>query len=239
MKTAEIRNFNDFCAALINAGFSLGGGNDEGIFAVVPFSWDERPPYETPVRWHTGDAETDPWEWRVRVLTERSDVAYGKVFFNKSGFITREWYPYFLAARRGDGNLSEHYYDGHVSQTAKQIFELIAGSEHGALPVEEIKRLGHFAKEDKSRFDRALTELQTGLFVTMCGTNRRVNAKGEEYGWNSMMYCTTESFWGGEVFNQAAELAQDAAVAAITAQILRLNPGAEPKKITRFINAAK
>ena len=239
MKAYEIRSFSDFCAALLEAGFSMGGGSKDGIFDIVQFSWNDTPPYETPVRWHTGDAETDPWEWRVRVLTERSDVAYGKFFFNKSGFITRKWFPYFLAARRGDATLTEHYLDGHVSQTAKLIYGLIAGSERGALPVEEIKRLGRFTKEDKSRFDRALTELQSGLFVTMCGTNRRVNAQGEGYGWNSMMYCTTETFWGAEVFDEAAKLATSDAISAITTQILTLNPSAEPKKIAKFINAAK
>ena len=73
-----IQNYDGFVQNLLTAGFSMGGGNDEGIFALVPWSWDEVPPYETPVRWHTGLAETDPWEWRMRVLDERRDIAYGK-----------------------------------------------------------------------------------------------------------------------------------------------------------------
>jgi len=238
MKIYEIHNYSDFCEVLLEAGFSMGGGNDEGIFAAVSFGWKDEPS-ESPLRWHTGDAETDPWEWRVRVLRERDDVAYGKFFFKKSGYITREWFPYFLAARRGDASLSDSYYDGHVSQAAKRIHSVILGSEHGVLPVEEIKRLGGFGKEDKSAFDRAIAELQGDLFVTMCGTNRHVNAKGEEYGWNSMMYCTTESFWGAEVFAEAATLTQADASAAITERILMLNPSAEAKKIAKFINARK
>ena len=239
MNTHKIRSYSDFCAALLEAGFSMGGGSKDGIFDVVSFSWNDEPPYETPVRWHTGDAETDPWEWRVRVLSDRSDIAYGKFFFKKSGYITREWFPYFIAARRGDATLTEHYMDGHVSQTAKQIYGLIAGSERGALPVEEIKRLGNFVKEDKSRFDRALTELQEGLFITMCGASHRLNAKGEEFGWKSMMYCTTETFWGVDVFREADALGSSDAIAAIAERILMLNPNADAKKIAKFINAAK
>ncbi len=53
------------------------------------------------IAWHTEDPETDPWEWRIRVLDEYTDIAYGKLFFRKSGYITKEWYPYFLAVRRG------------------------------------------------------------------------------------------------------------------------------------------
>ena len=86
----RIYNYTDFVEALLKAGFSMGGGNSDGVFALVPWSWEETPPYDTPVRWHTGDAETDPWEWRMRVLDERGDIAYGKVFFKKSGFITKE-----------------------------------------------------------------------------------------------------------------------------------------------------
>lgn len=101
--TFTIQNYNDFVTALLSNGFSVGGGNSEGIYALISWSWDENPPYDTPVRWHTGDPETDPWEWRIRVLDERNDIAYAKLFFNKSGYITKEWYPYFLAVRRGNG----------------------------------------------------------------------------------------------------------------------------------------
>ena len=84
-----IRNFNDFVETILNAGFSMGGANDEGIYSYIDWNWNEPPPYETPVNWHTGDPETDPWEWRIRVLDERNDIAYAKLFFKKSGFITK------------------------------------------------------------------------------------------------------------------------------------------------------
>ncbi|MDR1705655.1 MAG: hypothetical protein LBS19_13355, partial [Clostridiales bacterium] len=96
----ELNSFNDFVKILIRAGFSIGGGNNEGIYAVVNHDWTYTPP-GSPIVWHTGDPETDPWEWRVRVLNERSDIAYAKCFFKKSGYITQEFYPYFLALRRG------------------------------------------------------------------------------------------------------------------------------------------
>ncbi len=91
--------FQEFCDELLESGFSMGGGNAKGIYAVVPFDW-KNPVQGCPIAWHTGDPETDPWEWRMRVLEERDDIAYGKVFFGVSGYITREWYPYFLAVRR-------------------------------------------------------------------------------------------------------------------------------------------
>ena len=228
-----IKDFDDFTAALLAAGFSIGGGNDEGIFALIPWSWNEEPPYETPVRWHTGESETDPWEWRVRVLDERNDIAYGKLFFKKSGYITREWYPYFLAARRGGRSFDEEYQGGTISHMAKRIHELL--QTEGTLPVHGMKVLLGIGKEDKSQFDRALTELQMRLYITMCGRQQKLSRKGEEYGWSSTVFCLTDEFWEEAVFTEAAKLSEEAATEHITARIMELNPDAQTKKITKFI----
>jgi len=228
-----IRNYGDFVNALLEAGFSLGGGNDSGIFALIPWSWDEEPPYETPVRWHTGESETDPWEWRMRVLDERNDIAYAKCFFNKSGYITAEWAPYFIAARRGNTNLEEEYEDGVISNHAKRIYGTLL--EYGTLPVHAIKQLAGFGKDEKSKFDSALVALQMKMYLTMCGRERKISAKGGEYGWSSTVFCTTESFWGAEVFKKVAKLNQDDAIAEITERVLTLNPSAVSRRIRKFI----
>ena len=41
----QILNYDGFVKALLEAGFSLGGGSSDGIFALIPWSWDEQPPY--------------------------------------------------------------------------------------------------------------------------------------------------------------------------------------------------
>ncbi|MCL1820642.1 MAG: hypothetical protein FWG36_08320 [Oscillospiraceae bacterium] len=228
----KLSNFNDFVQILLATGFSLGGGNDEGIYAIVNFGWQDVPS-GSPIAWHTGDIETDPWEWRVRVLNERDDIAYSKCFFKKSGYIIREFYPYFLALRRGGRGLDDEYAEGLISQYAKRIYDVIR--EHGELPLQEIKTYGGFGREDKSKFDSALTELQMRLYLTICGTSRKMNAKGEEYGWNSTMFCATERFWEGtDVFDRAAKLDESGAYAVIRERVLELNPNAEEKKIRKF-----
>lgn len=195
-----IQSYSDFISALLDSGFSMGGGNSEGIFAAIPWNWQEEPPYDTPVRWHTGNPETDPWEWRMRVLDERNDIAYAKLFFKKSGYITKAWYPYFLAVRRGGRTLEEEYEDGVISQYAKRIYELVVENE--VLPLHAIKQLGGFAKENASKFDRALTELQMKLYLTMCGRQQKLSRKGEEYGWSSTVFCTVEKYFGDAVMKQ-------------------------------------
>jgi hypothetical protein len=227
-----INNYSDFCRQLLNAGFSVAGGNDEGIFGLINFSWDSEPP-NSPIRWHTGDPETDPWEWRVRVLRERDDAAYSKVFFRKSGYITREWYPYFLAARRDGRTFKELYADGLAGEYSKRIIDVL--TEYHALPVHELKQLAGFSREDKSRCDKALTDLQMNLFVTMCGAMQKRNKYGEEYGWNTMMYCLTENFWNADVIEAAAKIEKQTAIDAITERVFALNPNANAKKVRKFI----
>ena len=95
-----IHNFEDFCRELLACGFSMGGGNAKGIFALIDYDWTNQDMLDTPVKWHCGDPAVDPWEWRMRVLEERRDIAYSKVFFKTSGFITKDWYPCFYAVRR-------------------------------------------------------------------------------------------------------------------------------------------
>jgi len=131
-----INSFSEFCDKLLDCGFSMGGGNAKGIYAIIPFNWNDSIP-GCPIAWHTGDPETDPWEWRMRVLEERDDIAYGKVFFGTSGYITKNGIHIFW--RSEDKGL---------------LFDL--------------KKECGITKETSGQFDRALTNLQKNLFITMC-----------------------------------------------------------------------
>ena len=227
-----IENYEDFCKALLEAGFSVFGGNHEGVFGLIPFDWKEEPA-DSPIRWHTDDPDTDPWAWRIRVLDEGLDIAYAKVFFRKGGYITKEWYPYFLAARREGFSFEDAYFDGAVSAVAKRIYETVSG--HGSLPLDEIKRLAGFSREEKSKFDRALTELQMKLYLTICGAHQRLTQMGLPYGMASTTFCTTEQFWGEDVFRQAEGIHKPDAVQAIRERVFALNPAADEKQVLKFI----
>ena len=232
-----LNNYNDFIENLLASGFSLGSGNNEGIYAIVDFNWLNAP-VGSPIIWHSGDRETDPWEWRIRVLNERSDISYAKCFFKKSGYIIKEFYPYFLSLRRGGRDFEDDYADGLISNEAKRIYSAVC--ENGELPLHEIKASAGFGRTainrgEKGKFDAALIELQMRLYLTICATHRRVNAKGEEYGWDTTMFCTTEHFWDGtDVFDLAAQLDESDAYATIRERVLQLNPAADEKRIRRF-----
>jgi len=211
----------------------MGGGNDEGIYAVIPFSWNEETLEETPIKWHTGNSDTDPWEWRMRVLDERDDIAYAKIFFKKSGYLTKEWAPYFIAARRNGMTFEDAFLSGTISQLAKKLYDIIAA--HDRMPLHVLKVLAQIGKDDKTKFENALTELQMKLYITMCGREQKVSLSGNEYGWSSTVFCTTETFWGDDVFIRAGKITQDEAIQTIADQVKKIKPAADAKKITKFI----
>ena len=222
----KIHSFQDFLLDLRKAGISMGGENAEGIFGLKDF-------FDSNICWHTEDVETDPWEWRMRVLNECSDIAYGKFFFKKSGFITKEWYPYFYAIRRGNKILQDEYDNGNVSQYAKKIYEII--SEYKELPLHLIKQYGGFSKEDKSKFDSAITQLQMNFYITMCGRARKQSQKGDEYGWSSTVFCLTEDFFEENIPDIAKKITYEEAYSKIQERIYQLNPLVKEAKLKKFI----
>jgi hypothetical protein len=235
-----LRNYDDFCRELLSAGFSIASGHDDGVFSVIDHGWGEDT-LDNPIRWHTGSRETDPWEWRMRVLEDRADIAYAKMFFHAGGFITKQWYPYFLAVRRPagtdigvDASREEVLSSSDLSPQAKRIYAVVSGIDE--IPLHEIKEIAGFSSADKSKFDRALIELQMKLLITMCGQQQKLSKTGEPYGWFSTVFCTTENFWrDGGVFEKAARFGKNEAIDVITEQVYRLNPHADPRQITKFI----
>ena len=224
-----VQNYDEFCSELLRAGFSLGGGSDKGIYAVIPFDWTEQPA-ETPVRWHTGEPDTDPWEWRMRVLEERSDIAYAKLFFRSSGYITEEWYPYFIVARRQGMTFDELWEDGKVTDLSRRIYEAVR--DNGRVAMHDIKRLAGLSGETSAHIEKAVTDLQMGMLLTICGRQQKRNAFGELYGWSSTVFCTPEEFWHTDDFG---DIPPEEAAEKIRARVLELNPGAQERKIKKFI----
>ena len=228
----QINNYDDFIRELHAAGFSQFGLGKSNVATVFLHNWNEQPE-DSPVRWFSGDPDRDPWEWRARVVNERDDIAYAKFFLRRAGFITREWYPYFLAVRRKGRDFAEAYADGLYSRAALRIFECLR--QNGALPVHDLKPMAGFGKDEKSSFERALADLQMGLYITVCGHAQKVSRAGESYGWSSDVYCCTAEEFMPEEAEAAALLDPDEAAEEIEAQVYKINPQAEPKQVKKFI----
>jgi len=139
----------------------------------------------------------------MRVLEERSDIAYAKMFFRKSGYITADWYPYFYAVRRGGRSFDDTYYSGTISNEARKIYTILR--DNGPTPLHTLKSAtGMNKKEMKTRFERALTDLQMGLFITMCARQQKISKEGVAYGWFSTVFTLAEDFFDKTIFKNAA-----------------------------------
>ena len=226
----RIMGYSDFLPALREAGFSVGSGqNKENMYSVLQWGWGEEPPYPTPVQWFSGDDETDPWSWHMRVLAERPRIGYGKVFFRKAGYITEEYAPYFLAVRRVK-SFAQAYADGEMSAMAKRIYDAV--DDGGDVPVHILKQIIGFTREEKSAFDRTLIELQMKMFITISGSAQRY---ANYDGWASTVFSTAERFWGGDVFMRAKAMDAQKAMDMLLARVAALSPAAERKKAEKFI----
>jgi len=131
-------------------------------------------------------------------------------------------------------SFGDAYGDGKVSHFAKRIYDVVEAA--GALPVHDIKTAAGFGKDDKAAFDKALTELQMGLHLTMCGkAYKSAGIAQNNNAWASTVFCMVESFFDEATIAKAAKITRDEAHEKIRAQVLKLNPNAADRKISKFI----
>lgn len=216
-----IHGYGDFCTRLRKAGFSIGSDNSEGIFTLCDY-------FGGNIHWHTGDPDTDPWSWRIRVLTEESGIGYGKLFFQKGGYMTAEWAPFFIAAKRDHQTYEDEYLDGHMSLMERSICKYV--EEKGEAALHEIK-----AAVGSKGLEAAITKLQTGMFLTISGEVMRLSKANVPYGWPSTAFRLTEDFWGQDVMEKAHALSAGEAREQIIRRVYELNPNVESRALERFL----
>jgi hypothetical protein len=110
------------------------------------------------------------WEWKDS-LPARRLIYYGKLLRRKPTLVALDMLPYFYALSENCGDPDdylEHYRDGKLSEDGKRVYEAIL--EHGPLPTSRLRVLaGLPAKVAAARFDRAISELQGGLYIVKSG----------------------------------------------------------------------
>ncbi len=216
-----ISHYGDFCTRLRQAGFSMGGENAEGIFTLCDH-------FGKGLRWHTGDRETDPWAFRIRVLTEEDDIGYGKLFFQKGGYITRDWAPCFIALKRRHRSYEDVYREGGMSLMERAVCRYV--EEKGEAALHQIK-----AAAGEKGLEAALARLQTGMFLTISGQTMRLSKENVPYGWPVTTFRLTDDFWGPDVMDKANAMPFEEASMSIAQRVYELNPGVSKKALERFL----
>jgi hypothetical protein len=113
------------------------------------------------------------WRWKDAALDKRQWY-YGKLLRRRATLVSLELLPVFYACGENTGDLEDYldeYRAGMMTAEAKWIYEALL--EHGPLDTIRLRReAGMSATSAKSRFDRALVELQVGLKVIPVGVAR-------------------------------------------------------------------
>ena len=199
---------------------------------VPGFSLEER---TVPEYWWSGDEEVDPWEWR-EIIARRGEIAYGKFFDKKAGFISKEWMPYFVNYRRDGYDFDALWEDGKASAKQKKImdlyFEDLIDEEYYS---NELKKKAGFGKGGEKGFDGVITGLQMQMYLCVRDFRQRKNKQGEAYGWPIAIYATPEHLWGYDYVTSAyKEKAEDSAM-RISKHLMDIYPIATADQIQNII----
>lgn len=193
--------------------------------------------------WWTGIASEDPWEWR-EIIARSKEVAYGKFFDKRAGFISKEWLPIFANARRDGYDFDSRYADGKASRREKMIMDFymqeddegdIVWKEDEILST-ELKKLAGFGKDGAKNYPGIITSLQMNLYLVISDFKRRKNKKtGNEYGMAVSIMQPPEVIWGYDLVTSAYGEDSTKSWEKIYNQVLKLNPKAEEKDIIKII----
>lgn len=174
---------------------------------VEGFSAEE---HVSPDFWWTGDPDEDPWEWR-EIIAASHQVAYGKFFDKRAGFISLKWLPYFANYRRGGYDFDARWEDGLANRREKKIMDLLTGRDADGdmtFPTDrilstELKKKAGFGKGGEKNYPGIVTALQMQTYLVISDFTRRVNKRGEEYGMPVSIMLPPEAIWGYEAVTRA------------------------------------
>ena len=181
----RIRSWQDLVRWIDQVGFLPLFKNE-----ITGFSAEE---HTSDLYWWTGDPEQDPWEWR-QLIARSGQVAYGKFFGKKAGFISKAWFPHFANWRRDGYDFDSRWDEELANIRQKRIMDQFTVKDE--LYSFELKRLSGFGKEGEKNFEGTVTDLQMGGYLLIRDFRQRLNKKGQPYGWPISVYTTPEALWG-------------------------------------------
>ena len=206
---------------------------------VEGFSAEE---HVSPDFWWTGNRQQDPWEWR-EIIASSHQVAYGKFFANKAGFISVEWLPYFANFRRDGYDFDARWEDGLANRREKAIMDLLTGKDTDGeitFPDDQIlstdlKKRAGFGKGGEKNYPGIITGLQMLTYLVIADFHRRTNKSGEEYGMPVSVLLPPEAIWGYGVVTAAYTEKPEESRKRIIRRVKDLYPAADEREIIKLI----
>lgn len=221
---SRFRSAEDVVARIHEIGFLPLFATDIPGFSVEEhtYAWD----------WWSDDPKSDPWAWRMEIAA-REDIAYGKFFDRKAGFISMPWFPIFANYRRDGYDYEGMYEDGKMNGRARRILDTLELNED-AVGLEMMS--GELRKKAaiEKGFDNVLIDLQMQSFLLISRFQQKRNKRGIEYGWHLPSFMTPETKWGYDTVNSISESTEQS-WNWIREQIRQFYPAAGEKEIRKVM----
>lgn len=185
--------------------------------SIPGFSVEEHIP---PDRWWTGD-EDDPWEWR-HTLASNPEIAYGKFFAGKAGFIHKDWFPVFASFRRNGYDFDALWNDELAPQKWKKAMDLLDLDDcliGKPIPASSISE------------DRIKTDLEMRTYLIISDFEQKRNKRDIPYGLPHAILETPETKWGYDFVTSCYDEGWEKCWDRIKAQVQSLYPAADDKTI--------
>lgn len=158
--------------------------------------------YENTPRFWTED-EDGPWEWKGPMI-RNGNVAYGKFFNRKAGYVSLEWLPHFLNYRRSK-RIAPNEDSAALDEMVLQTIEI-----EGRTTIKELRQLLGLSRrrrqpddlvieteiEGKVNLDTNLTRLMMEGRVCIADFAYNIDKRGNRYGWGIAKYTTPELLYG-------------------------------------------
>jgi hypothetical protein len=203
---ARLTSYSDFLSRLDKLGFMP----LSNLLPGLPSLSDETEQSD----WHTGNRETDPWQWKDRV-TEEKRAAYGTILGGNKGFVAPRLYAQFYVACRPAASLEERWEAGELNQLTWEAWQLF--EQRSLLNTSDVRQaLGVSAKGaaggrklSAGQVDKAISQLQKEFYITIAGVRQKVGKDGQPYGWPASVYDRVENWAPADWLQPAAGLKPD------------------------------
>lgn len=195
--------------------------------------------------WWTGNKEQDPWEWR-EIIAASHEVAYGKFFDKKAGFISLKWLPYFVNYRRNGYDFDSRWEDGRATRREKLIMDILTDTDENGdtlwsdkqILTTDLKKLAGFGKDGEKNFPGVITGLMMQTYLVTADFCKRKNKKGDEYGMPVSILVPPEALWGYDVVTSAYEEEPMKSWQRVFDRVKMLYPNSACNDICRLIGKA-
>ena len=206
---------------------------------IEGFSAEE---HVSPDYWWTGIRDEDPWEWR-EIIAASKQVAYGKFFDKKAGFISVKWLPFFVNFRRLGYDFDARWEDGYASMREKKVMDILTKTDEDGNIIfcddeilsTDLKRMAGFGKKGEKNYPGIITGLQMQTYLVITDFHRRVNKRGEQYGMPVSVMLPPEAIWGYELVTSAYKEAPEVSLDRIVNHVKTRFPYADQKAIEKLI----